>query len=257
MPAQGSNLPGFRNAQLAFAAHIRDPDENPRPADIEPRRMKIYLELFYNNIEKFLSSGFPVAKRILDKQGCWHPLVRRFVAEHPSSSPYFLEISQEFLTFLGDCDDSDLPDFLLELCHYEWVELALSISEIELADLRVDPDGDLTTQPLVISPLIWKLVYRYPVHQIGEKYQPDQMPDTPTFLVVNRRRNDQIGFVVSNALTLRLLDLLAEQPLATVALDALQQEHPDLDSQSVHDHGIATLRQLRDAEVVLGTEPAS
>ena len=52
--------------------------------------------------------------------------MRKFVHRHPSESPYFLEISQEFLTFLSEQVHrvtSSLPEFLLELAHYEWVEL--------------------------------------------------------------------------------------------------------------------------------------
>lgn len=217
--------------------------------------MKIYLELFYNNIENFLSSGFPVAKQILSARQQWHPLVRRFVADHPSSSPYFLEISQEFLSFLGDLKSDDLPDYLLELCHYEWVELALSVSEIELADTPADQAGDLLTSPLVLSPLIWKLAYRYPVHLIGEKHQPQNEPDVPTYLIVNRRRDDSIGFVVSNALTFRLLEILKKQPLAHAALAELAAEMPQLSLETVNERGIETLQNLRDAEVLLGTEP--
>jgi hypothetical protein len=252
---QGSNLPGFREAQLAFSAHIRNPEVYARPADVEPRRMKIYLELFYNNIENFLANGFPVAKKILMERGSWHPLVRSFVDQHASNSPYFLEISQEFLTYLGDLEQPDLPGFLLELCHYEWVELALSVSELELTDVAADPDGDLLKNPIVVSPLIWKLAYRYPVHLLGERYQPEQVPDQVTHLVVNRRYDDRIAFIVSNAVTLRLLDILESQPLAERALAQLAEELPGMDSQLVYDHGIETLQKLRDAEILLGTEP--
>jgi len=254
MPQPGSNLPDFRAAQLEFAAHIRNPDEHPAPSEIEPRRMKIYVELFYNNIENFLASGFPIARKILLAQGAWHDLVRDFVHHHASSSPYFLEISQEFLSFLGDLDDAQLPDFLLELCHYEWVELALSVSEIDLGELDVDPEADLLDGPIVISPLIWKLAYRYPVHLIGEKFQPEQPSDEPTYLIVNRCRDDRVSFLAANALTMRLLDILAEQPMLDAALAELAAELPDLDTEVVHNKGIETLKQLRDAEIVLGVE---
>ena len=32
----------LRARQAAFAAHIRDPDGTPPPADVEPRRMAVY-----------------------------------------------------------------------------------------------------------------------------------------------------------------------------------------------------------------------
>ncbi|MFP6834742.1 MAG: putative DNA-binding domain-containing protein, partial [Pseudomonadales bacterium] len=124
MQPSGSNLPGFRELQLDFAAHIRNPDANPRPDGIEARRMQIYLDLFYNNIEGFLANGFPITKKLLGS-ALWHQVARDFVDRHASESPYFLEISQEFLTYLELAKRADLPDFIIELCHYEWVELAL------------------------------------------------------------------------------------------------------------------------------------
>ncbi|MCW9031410.1 MAG: DNA-binding domain-containing protein, partial [Gammaproteobacteria bacterium] len=48
--------------QYEFAAHIRNPALNQKPADIEARRMKIYNELFYNNIEDFIANTYPVLK---------------------------------------------------------------------------------------------------------------------------------------------------------------------------------------------------
>ena len=55
-----------RAAQYAFAAHIRDPEHAPAPGDVEPRRMAVYTELFYNNIESLLAANFPVIRRLHD-----------------------------------------------------------------------------------------------------------------------------------------------------------------------------------------------
>ncbi len=254
MSQRGSNLPDFRAVQLAFAAHIRNPEVHPRPADVEPRRMQIYLDLFFNNIESFLANSFPIAKKILVERGLWLGLVREFVHEHASTSPYFLQISQEFLTFLSERQGDDLPDFLLELCHYEWVELCLSVSEQELPLENVDPQGDLTAGLIVLSPLLWKLSYRYPVHQLGLRFQPEAAPETPTLLVVNRKRDDSVGFLVLNPVSWRLLELL-EKPLAFPELvERLAREMTGVDAQVLHDKGIETLEYLRDAEVVLGTQ---
>ena len=45
--------------QTEFTAHIRDPDRQAVPDGIEDRRMKIYRELFFNNISSLLASNFP------------------------------------------------------------------------------------------------------------------------------------------------------------------------------------------------------
>ena len=106
----GSNLPGFRAAQLDFAAHIRNPERNPLPPDVEARRMRIYVDLFFNNIEGFAASAFPIAKRVLGADA-WLALVRRFVDEHGCTSPYFLQISEEFLTFISELPEGAVPPF--------------------------------------------------------------------------------------------------------------------------------------------------
>ena len=63
------------DVQRAFAAHIREPSVYPAPADIEDRRMKIYRELFYKNIEGFISSAFPILRKLYSDTD-WHQMVR-------------------------------------------------------------------------------------------------------------------------------------------------------------------------------------
>jgi hypothetical protein len=242
--------------QLDFAAHIRNPEMHPRPADVEPRRMQIYVDLFYNNIESFLAGTFPVAKALLAQER-WHALVRAFVHRHPSESPYFLEISQEFLTFLAT-QSAGLPPFMLELCHYEWVELALSVAEEEIPEQGIDPAGDLCAGIPAVSPVIWKLAYRFPVHQIGTTFQPEQPGQQPTQLVVYRRRDDRVGFMEVNTLTMALLDTLEQGNVSGAeALERLAAEVADLDPDVVRREGLATLERLRKAEIILGAKTQS
>ena len=84
----------FIRTQVAFAAHIRDPEGVAAPGDVEARRMAVYRELFYNNVEGFVSSGFPVLRSLYDDEP-WHALVREFFIKHRCQTPYFLEISQK------------------------------------------------------------------------------------------------------------------------------------------------------------------
>ena len=91
----------FIRQQYAIAAHIRDPDHAPAPADIEDRRMDIYRELFYNNVEGFISGTFPVLRDILEDED-WHAMVRDYFHQHRSRTPLFLEIPREFLAWMHD-----------------------------------------------------------------------------------------------------------------------------------------------------------
>jgi hypothetical protein len=203
----------LHEAQFTMANFLRNPQSMPAPEGIEPRRLKIYQDLVYNNIEGFISSGFPVL-RSLYADAQWHDLVGDFIDSHRCHTPYFLEISQEFLRYLTqDRDDnaSD-PPFLAELAHYEWVELALDVSE-----QSIDTMGCLQ-QPLeeiiVLSPLAWLLSYQFPVHRIGQSFQPDETGE-PTFLVVYRDREDDVRFMELNSATARLVELLRDNTSGT------------------------------------------
>lgn len=199
-------MKSFQQTQLAFARHLRAPEQNPAPSGIEDRRMGIYRELIYNNIENFIANVFPVMRSIMGDEN-WHKLMRAFIAKHHCQTPYFVELSEEFLQYLGrerGLQEGD-PAFLLELAHYEWIELALDTSEAIIPPASEGPDDLLASRPRV-SPVAICLHYQYPVHKVSPEYQPTA-PE-PTHLVVYRNRNDRVRFMAANALTLRLLSLL-------------------------------------------------
>jgi hypothetical protein len=158
--------------QASFAAHIRDPQSVAAPEGIEDRRMGIYRDLFFNNIVNFLSGNFPVLRTLYTEKE-WTTLCREFYRDYRCHTPLFPELPREFLQYLQDHrqDHEGDPPFMLELAHYEWVELALSLDEADIDTIEVDPEGDLLHGIPVLSPLAWPLSYRYPVHHIRADFQ--------------------------------------------------------------------------------------
>lgn len=248
--------PTLAAQQTAFAAHLRDPASAPPPEGIEARRMQVYRDLFYNSLEGILAGNFPVIRR-LRGDAWWHALVRDFYREHRCHTPLFTEIGREFLRWLESREEAGAldPPFLVELAHYEWVELALSLADAEPAPDGLDPEGDLLDGVPVPSPLAWPLAYRWPVHRLGAAHPPPaEAPTQPTCLVVVRDRRDRVGFLEANALTLRLLELLHERPGASGAdqLRALAAE-AGLACDALLAHGRDILDRLRARDIVLGT----
>lgn len=248
----GEAVPEFQRVQSAFAAHIRNPSNTAIPPDVSPVRMGVYRELFFNNIESFIATGFPVLKSILAGES-WRDLIRDFFARHRSRTPLFVEIAEEFLDYLqnergGIPED---PPFLLELAHYEWVELALAVSEAEIP--ATDAVQDLAARSIRLSGLAWPLAYRFPVHRIGPEFQPAQPPEQPAFLVVYRDRSDAVRFLEINAATYRLLQLLeTEGPLPAeecLARIAAEMGHPD--PAAVRAFGAEILRGFAERGVIV------
>ncbi|NOU49618.1 DUF2063 domain-containing protein [Pseudoalteromonas sp. JBTF-M23] len=200
----------FSDVQNTFMAHIRDPQNVVAPSDIEDRRLSIYRELFFNNIEGFVSSAFPVLKSLYDEAD-WLLIVRQFFSNHHCKTPYFLEISQEFLQFLQleyELTPSD-PCFMLELAHYEWVELDVAVCQSCDDYVLVE---DLSTQPLFFKDTARNLSYQFPVHQISPEFFPTQPSEQPHYFVVYRDTAEEVAFLSSNPMTAMLLQIIEQSP---------------------------------------------
>lgn len=246
----------LKKLQTDFAAHIRDPERHAAPEGIEDRRMKIYRELFFNNIKSLLGSNFPVI-RALHSDEDWNKLIREFYSEHKCQTPLFSEVAKEFLRYLQDTRGNrpDDPKYLLELAHYEWVELALSIDERETGSITADPEGDLLQGTPVLSPLAWPLSYRYPVHRIRPDYQPAEPPPEPTYLLVYRDRDGAVKFMQLNHVSRLLLQFMQEDPSAT-GLSLLRKVSVKIghnEPEKVVSKGSELLEELRQRGVLLGT----
>lgn len=229
------NPPSFIQTQHAFTRYIRDPKNAPRPSDIEERRINIYRDLLFTNISSTLSDGFPVLKKICSEQQ-WENICRDFYYRHPSQSPYFSDISQEFVQYLRN-ERSDSPgsindfSFLLELAHYEWVELVISIAEEEIENTSIN---DPLNQVLTVASTALAIAYTYPVHNISPDFLPTKAPAQPTFLAVYRNADNKTGFLETTSMTHALLvaltnntNLLTSQILSKLAKD-LQHPNPDV-----------------------------
>lgn len=249
-----SREPAFQQLQRRFAAHIRNPEKNPKPEGIEADRMAVYTGLFYRNIEQLLSQGFPVIRRITPQES-WHKLVREFMDEHRCKTPLFPEIGREFVDFLeqraGTADD---PPFLRELAQYEYLEVIVAFSEDEDDDPAIDPAGDLIEGKPVIASSAHAVRYQFPVHRIGPACQPQQAPETPTCLVVYRDASDRVRFMEVDLLTHTLLQvlLLAGEHSGRSALEAVGQaiHHPDI--EQLVQAGRQLLEGLRERGIIRG-----
>jgi len=244
--------------QTSFAAHIRDPRTTAAPEGIEDRRMAIYRRLFFNNIRNFLSGNFPVLKSLYAESE-WTTLCREFFRDYRCHTPLFPELPREFLQYLQDHrqNHSDDPPFMLELAHYEWVELALSLDETNIDDIKVNPDGDLLNEVPVLSPLVWPLSYRFPVHQIRTDFQPATEPDTATHLLVWRQQDFKVNFMQLNEISMLLVQKMKENTDMT-GLGLLEAvagiiNHPK--PKVVLEAGTALLNELKEKQIILGTRP--
>ncbi|MDO8960633.1 MAG: putative DNA-binding domain-containing protein [Methylophilus sp.] len=239
-------LPDFQQYQMAFTAHIRNPALHGKPANVPEKRMAVYRDAIFNNFLTTVSACFPVCQQVLGARG-WKTLVRRFVAEYAAKTPIFKDIPFEFVQFLGRLED--IPVYLTELAHYEWVELEVTHQLTQTQPCSAVPDF-LNEVPQFSAHQL--LAYAYPVHQISKKNIPREK--TTTYLLVYRNATFSVKFMALNPVTYHLLSLLKAQPLSgRQALKLLATELGQSDPTAILQFGHEILLDLARQEVFMGT----
>lgn len=237
----------FQQYQREFTAHIRNPKINKKPANVNAERMAVYQQGVFNNIFESVSVCFPVCQAVLGKRA-WLKLIQQFLASHGASSPIFREIPQELLKFLETV--SDLPPYISQLAHYEWVELAVSMQVTN--DISLSQNTDLLNENPILAPASMQLEYDYPVHKISAKFKPQEVEKT--HLLVFRNHDFEVNFITLNPITFLLLNMLKEEALTgREALMRLAEniQHPNPDA--VIEFGLGILQDLVNQQAIIGS----
>ncbi len=209
--------PDFQQIQKTFSDAIRDPKSHPEVAGVDKRHMNVYRELFFNNVEGFISGGFPVLMELFSKDQQTE-LVRDFFINHVCHSPYFLKISEEFLEYLLSSQLDFLPEYAYQLAHWEWMELYADVYQ-NSTEQSVICEVSFEKDAISIIESAWCQAYDYPVHQISAD-NPCQA--TTSYLMVYRNQKLEVAFLELNPLSAVLFQRLQENK--HLSADAILQD---------------------------------
>lgn len=241
----------FEQVQQQFMAHIRNPDGVPEVQGIEDRRLKIYRDLFFNNIKGFLNTGFPVLASLLSAED-WERLARQFFIHHDCRSPYFVDISKEFVEYLANEREpqSYTFPFMAELAHYEWLELDVSVRKSESLQFW---DGDTDISEFAFSPVAELVSYQWPVHQISPEYIPSEASAEANFYVVHRTVDFDVTFTQINQVTAHLLStVIASETISLPELtDMMQQALPHFPEEQIQQATLEIVSQMLQSEIFI------
>jgi hypothetical protein len=245
--------PSLFQQQNTLGLYLRDPDHCAPPAGMDVTRAQVYRDLTFANLSSLLSGTFPVLIKILGVQH-WRSLVRIFLRDYRAHTPIFGEIAKEFVEFLASepqaLAEGRWPPFMVELAHYEWIEMALQQSEAE--PLPLSDAGLLLDRPLQVSPLAWPLAYAWPVQWVGPDYQLEAAPAQPTLLLVRRAEDWNVKFSELSPLAWRLLQRIEVFPQldGREQLEGLAVEAGMAGSPEFMESGFALLQQMHKEGVV-------
>ncbi len=201
--------------QLKFCHYIRSPLAQNKPAELNTRRLNVYRDLVFNNIESLLAGTLPVTKSILSKAdpdrdaNPWTELVRDFISSGHSKTPLFTQLARAFLNFTQGHRFVENVPFLPELVEYELLE-----PELLYTDSATHADSSIAFEQarLAISPTACLRQYRFPVHQLSPSFLLLEPPENSTHLLLSRNASFAIQFHILAPVAFQLLKLISENP---------------------------------------------
>lgn len=208
--------------QSQFAACIREADPESPPPGVQGERMAVYSDLFRRNVDGLLGGMLPVFRKAMGESR-WQDMIRDFLRRHRSDEPLFRRLVEEFLDYLGnERGEAGDPGFTLELAHFEWLRLHLDFAPDAECVFGGEPPS--LDEAVIVSPLAQPLRYDWPVHRMDPEALPQAPPSEATWLIAWRDRNDEVRVIESNAVTVRLLNLIGEGERPSAALATIARE---------------------------------
>jgi len=257
------SLPSFLNYQHQFVDYLRNPQNDESLAASLPTRINIYAKLLHSKIDASLHTCFPITHELLGAT-LWQELVQEFIKVHRCQSPLYREIPDEFIDYLmHENPDLELPEFIIDLAHYEWMELVLETEKPANANPIFSIDDDLLTVTPALNPILHLLHYRFPVQSISPadeywknwKNRPTPYAQESVILAGIRDADFKIYFIELNAVTARLIELMqeglstSEQVLLELAAELHYADH-----ETILPFGIDILQQLKTQHIIIGAQ---
>lgn len=235
--------------QEIFSQLLRSGQEDPALSHIEERRLRVYRELFFNNIEGLLAKGFPVMRRILGEAD-WKLLVKAFWETHRCQTPYFPKIGTEFVHWLQQYPLPEAMPFLRELAHYELMEVVVDTADMALPGPSATLEDLHPEMTLLLNPVSVILHYEFPVQRISPEFQPLEPSADKTRLLVYRNRQHQVKFVALSAASVILLDLLQTRPRSVLELLQVTEQSLHAAPGSLQGHIEQHIRDFIEREII-------
>ena len=256
------SMPEFQKYQHQFVDYVRNPLKNEALPESLPQRSSVYAKLLYSKIAGSLDNCYPISCQLLGPAR-WKQLIQTFIRDHRCKTPLYREIPDEFIDYLmHEQAQLELPEFIVELAHYEWMELVLETAK-PLHSSEFSPvKGELLTIIPVLNPVLHLLHYHYPVQNItaSDPYwknwasRLEPYPQETLILAGLRDSHEQIHFIELNAVTARLIELMQEGfSTGEQALLELAAEMHYGDHETILPFGIEILQQLEEQQIIIGT----
>ena len=241
-------LNDFRQFQFALARHLRDPLTVPTPAGVDPQEATVCTQDMVRHVCNVLAPAFPLTQVLLGDD-IWEHSVRLFLKNAPNHAPWASTTQRAFADHVCDSPDlQNLPAWLQDLAHFEWLQSAVATTPVQWPVF--DVDADVMQHAVVLNPTHVEAAYEWPVHSIDTEHKPDDMQSV--YVSVLRDLDDVLHVFESSMFRSQLLDLLREGQTGKQVFEVLARwlSHPEPDALVQEGRGV--MAQLQREGIVLG-----
>lgn len=219
------------------------------------QKQTVYRELVENNISSMIFTALPLTFHFLDTRQK-NTLIRDFISEYQARSNHYRHIPYDFFEYARrkDIFAKLKPNFLAELCDYEFASYELLFRDHRFPIPASASDKELSEARVVLNPNLVLKEYAFPVNHITEKSAPQNLKKQKTDLIIYRRVDNfhQNSFVL-NDLTCSLIEILLKCPDKNfeTCLQLLLEQNLSFQKEAVAEEAVAFLKELLDKQIVL------
>ncbi len=240
----------LKTYQALWKESLEQPDTiiaNSQKLGISADFLKLYYELIQGHYESPLEKIYPYLARLL--QIDWNKWAKEYYNEFSPVEWELNELARNFPHYLSKLSSQNkIPDYLVELAHYEWQEFATYVDEENEKEILTN----IKPGYLALNPTVSALTFKY---NIGlwifelEKNNFDTKPKKEDNILIFNRDPETLLCIFTKAsrISLSILQLLLEfnEPIEKEDLISnIMSNFNDIDKQFLVDE-IAFLQKQR------------
>jgi hypothetical protein len=186
---------------------------------VDEQRQQVYRRLVRNNLVGTLERACPHARRLAG--AAFDDVAARWLATSPPTTRLLRDVPAQFTAWLAEQDPTTLPHGSFpELCHFEALEIEVTLSETASHDVAPLDDG----AGLFLDPSARLAIYRHPVHTVTKATTTWPAPaPLPIVLLCFQRAELMAAQVLSPAVG-KLLLLTSQGASLGAAIGSLVEE---------------------------------
>ena len=176
------------------------------PPYLDEKRVLVYRNIIFGNIERLISSSFPILKSFFQEEN-WQQLIQGFILDYQCQTPYFADIAFEFYCFFQQ-QKKYHRDILYAILDYEYSLLALNLQKASLEKM-IDIEHFSNVFQFKLYEVSQLKFYHYPVNALSSNDVTQSEQDT-WLLLYRHHSTYETECLELNALTYQLLSIIKQ-----------------------------------------------